>query len=247
MDFIKGFLILPRGLRFLLRHRSLWKGMIVPLVVNIISFALSLYFSFFYIADWVDRFIEKGAWYWTAIGFLTKFLVFGVSVALAIVFFLIVGTLLSGPFNDWLGAKTLRLLGHEATQVDGSFADKLVGILRGVVESVKEAAFFLLISGLLFVIGLIPLVGLMIPVIATLFFWYSLAFGTITPCLSDHDLSFREKRVILARNRGATFGFGCSCFLMILIPFAGFFFFPVAVVGGALLYQGYLRRPDSKV
>lgn len=241
-DFVKGFLFIPKGASFLLRQRSLWKGVAAPLLINVVGFSASLYFSFSYLAGFAGRLIEQQGWFWTALGFLAKLLAFSASLVLAIVAFIVVGALLSGPFNDWLGVKSLRLLGQPAPAEKTTLARNLIVVLRGLKEALKEVFYFLVIAAGLFVLGWIPVIGLLAPVIGIPFLWYSLVFETVTPCLSERELSFREKRAILAGNRPAVFGFGCGCFLMLLVPLLGFFLLPVGVVGGALLYHRMLRR-----
>jgi CysZ protein len=244
-DFVKGFLFLPKGARLLAGERSLWKGILAPLLINILGFAASLYWSFSYMAGLVENFIDQQGWFWTALGFLSKILAFGLSVGVAVVAFLVIAALLAGPFNDWLGAATLRILGQAPLHTNLSLAQNLTAILRAMRESLKEVGYFLTISVVLFLLGWVPIIGLIAPVIGIPFLCYSLAFGTITPCLSDRDLSFHEKRRLLAKRRWLSLGFGCSCFLMLLIPLAGLFVLPVAVVGGALLYHVALRDASN--
>ena len=121
----------------------------------------------------------------------------------------------------------------------------MAAVCRGLVESLKEVVFFLAISVGLFVLGLVPAIGVGVPLIALPFMWYSLAFTTITPCMSDRDLSFRQKRTVLGANHWAVFGFGSACFLMFFIPLAGFVLLPVAVVGGALLFHERLAGNEA--
>jgi CysZ protein len=247
--FLRGIWLLPRGARFLLGHRFLWPAALAPLGINVVCFALSLYLAFSYVRGLVDRLVPAEGWYWLALGYLGAIAAFILSVAVGIIVFFAVASVLAGPFNDWLGTKTLALLGHKSPQADVSLFRLLRLALRGVKESVKEAGYFLAISAAFLLLGFIPLVGLAAPFLTALFLWYSLAFSAVVPSLSERNFSFREKRIILSRNRWATFGYGFGCFLMLVIPLAGLFFFPVAVVGGALLYHEVLSsdRHDKRV
>lgn len=244
-DFVKGFLFLPKGARFLAGERSLWKGIAAPLLINILGFAAALYWSFSYMKGLVENLIEQQGWFWTALGYLGKIFAFGLSAGVAVVAFVVVAALLAGPFNDWLGTKTLRILGEAPPRADLSLAQNVTAILRAMRESLKEVAYFLTFSVFLFLLGWLPVVGLIAPVIGIPFLCYSLAFGAITPCVSERELSFHEKRRLLAERRWLSLGFGCACFLMLLIPLAGFFFLPAAVVGGALLYHAALRDASN--
>lgn len=239
-DFLYGLWVLPRGARFLMAHRALWTAALAPLGINMVCFASSVYLAFTYVRDFIDRFVPDEAWYWLALEYVGALLAAAVSLAVGIIVFLVVASILAGPFNDWLGNKALVLLGHARSQASASVSELFWIALRGVKESVKEAGYFLAVSAALLVLGFVPVVGLAAPFLTALFLWYSLAFAAVVPCLSEKELSFREKRAVLARNRWATFGFGSSCFVMLLIPLAGFFFLPVAVVGGALLYSEVL-------
>lgn len=180
-----------------------------------------------------------------ALGLLGDFLAFVVSLVISIIAFLAVATVLAGPFNDWLGVETRKVLGHRAAGEQGFWAN-VTAVFRGLLEALKEVVFFLTISAGLFVMGLVPAVGAVVPFIAMPFMWYSLAFTTITPCLSDRDLSFREKRMAMRANSWAVFGFGSACFVMFFIPLAGFVLLPVAVVGGALLFHERLARDEGR-
>lgn len=225
---------LPRGVGFLLNHRSLWGWVLVPALVNIVVMSGSLYLSFRYTTSLLERWLTDDAWYSAALGFLGDLVAFLISVLIGIIAFVTVAALLAAPFNDWLGVETRKLLGYR-TPRQLRFWANLGGVFRGLVEAFKEVVFFLMISAVLFVLGLTPVVGAVVPFIAVPFVWYGLAFSTITPCMSDRDLSFREKRTVLRANRWAVFGFGSACFVVFFIPLAGFFLLPAAVVGGALL------------
>ena len=227
---------LPRAVGFLLSQRSLWGWVLVPAVVNIVTLAGSLYLSFRYTTALLDRWLPADAWYSAALGFLGDFIAFVISLLIGIVAFIAVASVLAGPFNDWLGVETRKVLGHVAVGEQGFWAN-VSALCRGLVEALKEVVFFLSISAALFVLGLVPIIGTAVPFIAVPFMWYSLAFTTITPCMSDRDLSFREKRIAMRANRLAVFGFGSACFVMFFIPLAGFVLLPVAVVGGALLFH----------
>ena len=215
-DFIRGFMTLPRGISFLLSHRSLWGWVLVPALINIAAMAGSLYFSFHYTASLLERWLPGDVWYSAALGVLGDFIAFVISLLISIVAFIAAATVLAGPFNDWLGVETRKVLHHRAAGEQGFWAN-MATAFRGLVEAFKEVVFFLAISAGLFVLGLVPAVGAVAPFIAVPFMWYSLAFATITPCMSDRDLSFREKRTVMRANRWAVFGFGSACFVMFFI------------------------------
>lgn len=243
-QFLKGFLTLPRAVPFLLGHRRLWAGIILPLGINLIVLAGTLYFVFRYARGLVDSFLPQAGWYGTALGVVGDLVAVLLSVIVALIMFVALGTVLAGPFNDWLGVKTLRLLGHPVLEANG-FLHNSVLIFRGLVENCKEVFFFVIISTVLFGLAWFPVIGMAVPFLSIVFMCYSLAFSMVGPSLSDRDVSFRDKRRILAGNRSAVFGFGAACFLMLLIPFAGFFLLPVGVVGGALLYHQCLYDDRS--
>jgi len=177
-DFVKGFLFLPKGARLLAGERSLWKGIVAPLLINVLGFSAALYWTFSYMKGLAENLIEQQGWFWTALGFLSKILALGLSVGVAVVAFLVIAALLAGPFNDWLGAATLRILGQAPLHTNLSLAQNLTVTLRAMRESLKEVGYFLTISVVLFLLGcsyfktlLFPISFLifMVPLPATIF------------------------------------------------------------------------------
>ena len=68
LDFPRGFYSLLRGGRLFIRHPRLLKLVLIPLLINVVTFALAVYFGIQFFQDFVLNLLPQGdAWYWLMI------------------------------------------------------------------------------------------------------------------------------------------------------------------------------------
>jgi CysZ protein len=97
-------------------------------------------------------------------------------------------------------------------------------------------------SALLFPLHFVPGIGTAAWwILSTLWTSLCLAAEYVSGPAARHLLSFSSVVRVLRRRLGATLGFGLCAFVLLWVPILQFFFMPVAVVAGTLLFES-LRR-----
>ena len=99
----------------------------------------------------------------------------------------------------------------------------------------------LLLTGHLVLLGLnwIPVVGNAVwSLIAGLWTMGWIAAEYLDPAMVRHCYRFRDVQAIVGQRLRLCLGFGAAVYAILWIPVVNFFFIPVAVVGGTLLYLG---------
>jgi CysZ protein len=152
---------------------------------------------------------------------LTAFLALGLASAL----------LLAAPVLDVLSRQTERL-------ERGLAVDLSRGLRWEIAQSLRSALYFLAAAPLVFLIGLVPVVG---PPLGALWAARALSFQLTEPTLVRRGLAFGERRSWHRRWRPESFGFGLIALLVLVVPCANFVLVPALVVGGTRLV---LELPD---
>jgi CysZ protein len=241
VDFAAGFLFLPRGLGYLLGHRSLWPYAVMPLVINSAIITALGVLAVIFFPD-----LRNLLWSYPASGWLLQVLWYGASVLLGIVMvlalfvlFIILSGVIAGPFNSKLSRYTRESLsGKKLDPAGGIYVDVILTLLN----EVKKLFYFVGLQLLILPLNIIPVVGnLAYIVIGGYLTWMFLAYAFLEYAIEQEDwvISMRQRRQYMRARRGAALGFGSAVSLVFLIPIVDLFLAPVAVVGAAMLYEGY--------
>ncbi len=234
----QGMLTVWRGGKFLFRHPRLLPFALIPILINIVLFAIGFYLSLSYFNRWLEALIPDGnAWYWIALVYLLTVLVVLVLLLIIVLSFTILANIIASPFNDALSARTESLaLGREAG-APFSLVDILREMGRTVIEEFKKILFYLIAVGLLLFLNFIPvlgqaLYGFLFTVLTIV--WLGLSF--LDYAMARHDYRFGGKLAFIRSNFLPVFGYGAGIFAGALIPIFNLAMIPMAVVGGTLLF-----------
>ncbi|MBN1868223.1 EI24 domain-containing protein [Candidatus Sumerlaeota bacterium] len=238
--FFQGAELPFRAAGFLLARPGLWHLVFLPLVVNILLFAVLLYWGFTGFRGMVEGWTEQlAAWYLGWLVWILKTLFW--IVALIVVYFVFtpLALVVSAPFNDRLAERVERIAGF-AMPGDGRsvlrfIASEVVFVLAS--ECVRMAvciAVFILLLPLLVVPPLYAAAG---------FYWAARcgALEFISYAADRRHVGFGGKWEILRENYMLTLGFGLATVLLLMIPFLNVFVVPVSAVAGTFLF-GLARR-----
>jgi CysZ protein len=249
-SFLSGFRAPFRGILFLGRHRTLWKYVWIPFLINVLLFAgLGVLFVIFY-PKLIQTFMPYGdAWYWV---FLRGLLWLVGSVLLLLFFlfaFVVVGNLIAGPFNDLLSEQVERTLLGDLTGDSPGFRDQLVQTGRTVMEEMKRLLFYISGCLVLLLLNLLPALGTLIYAGAsgvwTLLF-LALEFGDFYLC--RHWIGFRQRWGKIWTHRWSSLGFGGGAAVLLFVPLLNLLLIPGAVTGATLLWvrlEPPAARPQS--
>lgn len=159
------------------------------------------------------------------------------TVLVAVYAFTAVTLTIGQPFFERISRAVDARAGFVAEEPDEHWARSL---LRGVSEAVRLALLTLPFAAVLFVIGLIPVVGgvAAFALGATVGGWFLALELTAYPLARRGHVSLAARRAVLRTRRARVVGFGAAVFVLFLVPLGAALFMPAAVAGATLLAQG---------
>lgn len=244
-DFASGAGLLGRGLGLVLsRPRLLLIGLIPALISGILyTFALVMLIRFLPdLAALVTWFADDWAeWLRGTMRVLGGITVLGSGVLVAILTFTAVTLLIGDPFYERISELVEDRFGGVPDAVDTGFWP---GLRRSLADSLKLLGISILVGIPLFLLGLIPVVGqTVIPVLAAAVGGWLLSLELTGVPFQRRGQRLSHRRVVLAKRKPFTLGFGTAVFLTFLIPLGAIFMMPAAIAGATLLARKSLNRP----
>ncbi|MDP6968267.1 MAG: sulfate transporter CysZ [Gammaproteobacteria bacterium] len=234
MDIAKGFIYLTRGAR-LLMHKELRLFVLLPLLVNILLFALAIGLIFSYAGGWVDAVVTQLP-DWLAWGAWLLWLLLTLLVGMGVFWgFNLVANLIAAPLNGLLAEKTQILL--TGSPVDGGGLGDLLRMMPSALgRELSKWLYYLPRLLLLFLLSWIPGLQLLTP-------WLWLAFGAwmmsiqyVDYPMDNNGIGFSVMRQRLRQRKLLHLSFGSAVSLLLLVPIINFFVMPIAVVGATALW-----------
>lgn len=148
--------------------------------------------------------------------------------------------ILAAPLMDPISIHTERLLGHDEV-VEGGLGRFAQEIVRAIGNALVRLVVLALGQLLLLPLLLIPGAGG--PIWTALSWtwtalWVTAAYLDVP--MARHLYPFRDEARLVRRRPAVCLGFGAAVALMLWVPLLNFFFVPVAVIGGTLLFRGLL-------
>lgn len=236
-DFFSGVALFARGLAsWSTSPRLMLTGAIPALIVAVVygvGFVV-LAVNSPGLAEWITPFADGWAEPWRTITRISAALALVAVALLVIVFTFTAITLAVGDvFYERIWRDTEIRLGDAPPEAQGGFWRLL---WRGIVTGLRILALTIATGLLLFVVGLIPLVGqIASPVLAALFGGWVLCLELTGFAFDARGATLRTRRRMLGARRARTLGFGVATYLVFLIPLGAVFAMPAAVVGATQL------------
>jgi len=234
---------------YIVRHPSLWPWCVIPVVINVIVLGLIWWWTGNYSEQLLASYLPNGTgWYWDLLRKGAVVLVFVARAVITLVSFVVVGTFAALPFNDLLSEQTDKIAG--GWRDDRPFSPARMGwelAVTGLQEG-KRMTMYLVLIVPLFLLSFIPILApftLTLKVIITAFFFTTDYLSY--PMERRGALLFRHKMMIARRFFFPSLGFGCAVTCLALIPVINFMFFPLAVVGGTLLFSDLVRQSGEQM
>lgn len=233
-----------RGVR-LLRNKKLMPYILVPLLINVVIF-FGLTYSFFsysdqgmaYLLGWLPNFLS----------FIKSILWFIIGIILIFVYgylFNFITNIVASPFYGMLAQKTEELMTGEAPSEEPLKAM----IPRVLVREMQKILYFIgwtiVIFAILFIMGFIPLVNIIVPVIAGLWGAWCMAIQYTDYACDNNQLAFKPMRKRLKKTRYCSIGFGGTIMLASMVPILNIITMPAAVIGGTLYWLEEIRHIEE--
>lgn len=236
-DFFAGAALLGRGLATWSTSPRLMLTGAIPAMIVAIVYAIGfvvLAVNSPGIAEWITPFADGWDEPWRTIVRVSAALALVAVGLLVIVFTFTAITLAVGDvFYERIWRDTEQRLGDAPPEPSGGFWRLL---WRGIVTGLRILALTIVIGLLLFVVGLVPVVGqIASPVLAALFGGWVLALELSGFAFDARGAQLGERRRMLGARRSRTLGFGVATYLLFLIPLGAVFVMPAAVVGATHL------------
>lgn len=220
---------LARGFRLILRP-GIRPFVLLPLLGNIVLYALAATLAFGGL-DWaLDRWLPEG-WDWLRWLLVP---VLALLLLLAAVFtFTLLANLLLAPFNGMLAARVEKLLRGRVRSPPQR--GMLVEARRTVADELRRWGYVLLRLLGVFVLGFIPVVGVLaVPLGIALGAWF-LAMEFAGNALGNWGYGFDAQRRLLRSHWPRFLGFGLATMGLALVPGLNLALVPAAVAGATAL------------
>lgn len=227
-----------RGLKFLVRHPSLWMLAALPFVLCLALYALIIGLGWNWIGGWIEGgLIDREGWWWRWLGYVLVVLFWLIALGISVLAFAPLAAILASPFNDLLSEKTEKL--YRGVELDEPFSIRaLMRSLRiGLIGELKRSATLAVLLLFAFSLNLIPGFGQVAASVAsTAFTIYYLSLEFTSFSMDRRLYTWSRKRDFLRRFRARSVGFGTTAFLTMMIPLVNAAFIPVSAIAGTLLF-----------
>jgi CysZ protein len=228
--------------RFIREHK-LWKWIIVPGIIYMVLFCVSMYFfgksasdvvQFLMTHSGLHAFAEK--MHSRTIGFFITvggIILWIVLMLLYFSLFKYVWLILGSPIFAYLSEKTESII--EGKDFPFSFSQLLIDVARGIRialrNTIRQTGYLLL----LLLLSFIPFAGWVTPVFVLLIESYYYGFSMLDYSCERHKMSVSESIYFIGTHRGLAIGNGIMFYLMHWVPVVGWIFAPAYAVIAATL------------
>ncbi len=232
----KGFVLLKRpGIR---------RYVITPLALNILLFGGLIYFGYAQFSPFVDWLLSYlPSW----LGFLEWILwTLFTSFAAFFIFFVFtpIANIISAPFNAIMSEKIEEML----TGKDINSGVSLATIIKdSILSQLGKLLHIAIWSAGLFLIGLIPGINLIAPILWIIFGSWLLTLEYMDYPMGNHDLTFKQQKEQLKKRKGLTLGFGGGVMVLTTIPLVNFIVMPLATAGATVMWVEQLKPKSQYV
>jgi len=236
-DIIIAFQGYGQAHRFI-RHHKLWKWIIIPGIVYMLLFCISMYFfgkSASSVIEYIS--IKSGLHKWVEstprrlVGFFVT--IGGMMLWLILMLFYFslfkyLWFILGSPIFAYLSEKTEAII--EEKEYPFSFPLLMKDIVRGIRIAVRNSLWQTVYVVSLLILSLIPVVGWVTPVFTILIECYYYGFSMLDYSCERHNLTTAESIHFIGSRKGLAIGNGLLFYGMHLIPIVGWVLAPAYAV-----------------
>ncbi len=236
-DFSEGMAFFRQGLSLIKEPAFRW-FVIIPLVLNLLVFALFFYFAgdmYSSLVSWFMGFLPE----WLSFLSWLLWLVYGALVVVILAYgFVVVANLIGSPFYGVLSELVQKKLAGQVPEVEGGWKAVLASVPQALFRESSKILYYLPRAIGLLVLGLIPVVNVLAAVLWFLFSCWMMTLQYVDYPSDNNRQKFGVMRRKLAVNRGRALGFGLPVFLASMIPLVNLVVIPAAVCGATAYWLG---------
>ncbi|UQN13769.1 EI24 domain-containing protein [Gulosibacter sp. ACHW.36C] len=245
-EFASGIGLFFRGVGFWARRPKLMAIGAVPALITTVLYGVALVWLFSSVDEFavgLTPFAESWVEPWQTIVRVAVAGALLVAGFAATVFtFAAVTLTIAAPFIDNIQERVDRELGG-VDPIDEGF---WLSVRRGIGDGLRLFGMGLFAALIVFVCGLLPLVGSLIGWLLGAYFAGRAFAVDLTGTPGDaRGIPLTARRQLLASNRAKSLGFGVAVYLSFLIPLGAVVGTPAAAVGGTLLLRELHGEPTE--
>ena len=232
-----------RGLQLLVKP-GIRVFVVLPLLINLVLFGLSMWLCIEYFSDIMNEYIPQLPqvlqWLEWLIWplFIVSFLLIGFYCSL------LIANLVAAPFNGMLAEAVEKHLTNAGSIPDVSWLEGIRQIAPALVNEVRKTVYFLLRAIPLLLLFIIPGINIIAPLVWFIFSAWLLAIEYADFPMANHGILFEELRTKLKEKRLLAISFGSTVMLLMIVPVINFLVMPVAVAGATVMYVEEWGQPD---
>jgi len=239
--FWAGFWGIKSGGQFVGKNPKLLLWCLLPILLNYLVFGTIFYVAGRFIPEIADAFLPAASnWFWSLLRFLLQGVGYVLVGLVSYFIFVPVAGLIASPFNDML-AEQVGILVTGKTPEGAGWKNFLPDALFSIKVEVKKLLLLLLLAAGTFLVGLVPVLQVVSPVVGVLVGIFYVSLEYLDYAMSHRKIPFGDRVAVLVTEQpGVTLGFGLPPYLIALIPVINVLIVPLVapllVVGGSVLY-----------
>lgn len=245
IGFIDSTKYLGRGWK-LVRKPRLRRFVLIPLLINVIVFAVLGWLLFGALFDWMAgwAFFERFGDFWL-VEKIRQILQFVVGAVLSIVLvyaFTLLANLIGAPFNSLLAERVEQHLTGKSPTTDPSMAFLIKSIPKTLRSEMSKLIYLIMWSIPLLIIGFIPIINIAAPFLVFAFGAWMFALEYIDYPMGNRGKLFKDVKGTLQQRRPLALGFGFVVAIFSIIPLVNLVIMPIAVAGATALYVEQIKN-----
>lgn len=244
IGFISATAYLGRGWK-LVREPGLRRFVLIPLLINIVVFAVLGWLLFGAMLDWMSSwaFFERfgDVWLVEKLRQVLQILVGAILSIVLVYAFTLLANIIGAPFNSLLAERVEQHLTGESPTTDPSLSFLIKSIPKTLRSELSKLIYLVLWSVPLLIIGFIPIVNIVAPFLVFAFGAWMFALEYIDYPMGNHGSLFKEVKGSLKQRRSMALGFGFMVAVFSIIPVVNLVIMPIAVAGATALYVEQLK------
>jgi CysZ protein len=210
---------------------ELRRYVIIPLLINISLFSVTVYYVISEFSSWMDSLLPSWLdWLnWLIIPLFT------VTILIAVFYtFTIVANIIAAPFNSVLSEKYEQLVRGKIETENNETMAQLIS--RTIAAELKKVTYIVLWLIPLLIATVIPVLNLISPFLWVLFAIWMLSLEYIDYPMGNHNQRFPEVKKSAHQHKSMTLGLGSGLFILTTIPFVNFIAIPAGVIAATKVY-----------
>jgi CysZ protein len=233
-----------------IRQHNLWKWIIIPGIIYMLLFCVSMYFfgkSATSVIEYLGVKTGLNTWIQSMssrlLGFLFTLAGMMLWMILMLFYFSLfkyVWLIVGSPIFAYLSEKTEAIL--EGKDFPFSWGQLAKDIIRGITIALRNALWQSVYLVAILFLSLIPVAGWITPIIALMVESYYYGFSMLDYSCERHKLTASESIHFIGNRKGLAIGNGMLFYLMHWVPVIGWIFAPAYAVIAATLSMQPLKK-----